>query len=867
MYRSCHLIGAGVGALALAMTAMAGPAGVQARSVDFNRPAAEADQATVTARSVNWNRAERALGTDSIDYSRATLPAVVFAPVNAGVPEGPPVPPCGQDLVNCQVADQAGHGEAGIIGATSDLTVGFHVIEGFRNDSELPEVISEVCWTGFYLDFDLGEDCADTVLVDDFTITFYLNDPGCPFGAPDLVIGIPANVGDAVSRTATGNMVGGQVEYAYSAAVAFDILGKTCYWLGIQNNTPGTAANCVWLWSTAPGDGNSHQDGAPDPINDFDLAVCTNLGIGDQSFCDLDPDVLCIGATGNCFEPNGSPGCDDECCCTLVCQTPGLDFCCFSPWISACADVALDLGCTQLPPLPLCQPDANCQIYTALNAFNSTGDTSKAGADLFHAADDFTPAVSGDITSLCFQGAYSQGTLGIDDFVVKFYDDVDGLPGAVPIAERSQLAGTMTLDLREDTNLEIIVEVKVWQYNTTIDAVAVVAGNCYWIEIVNNVGQQGLSWFWEWAETGYLTASPGNLLPRQGNGRCLVDGVGDGLTEPDGYTFFDDTVTSNDFAFCIGLELATPACGFSDMDTDTGPHQTCLFNGAASHLGWISGDLTGGAGVDDQRRCVQAFTLPVLPAGPSTSWGIEHLLLEGFDVAGNVNEFINFEIFTRTALDVAPGPADSVVQLLEIAIPPDPADYIDGATEELGIISQDLFLDPGDYWLTFWASNSSGGASPADVAWFTNAPDGINNFCTKAMPPPAAGFEGCIPNDPGPNGDPPNSPAMLRARNYPDPGFGAYTLDPSVLDVDPVNDPTPVAADLYNAAFRLRMRPGVPPVLCPWDCEATPDGNVGVNDFLALLAQWTTEDTCDFDGGGVGVTDFLALLANWGLCP
>ena len=94
------------------------------------------------------------------------------------------------------------------------------------------------------------------------------------------------------------------------------------------------------------------------------------------------------------------------------------------------------------------------------------------------------------------------------------------------------------------------------------------------------------------------------------------------------------------------------------MDTDTGPHQTWLVNGAASILGWISGDLTGGAGVDDQRRCVQAFTLPVLPAGPSTSWGIEHLLLEGFDVAGNVKEFINFEIFTRTALDVAPGPAD-----------------------------------------------------------------------------------------------------------------------------------------------------------------------------------------------------------------
>ena len=52
---------------------------------------------------------------------------------------------------------------------------------------------------------------------------------------------------------------------------------------------------------------------------------------------------------------------------------------------------------------------------------------------------------------------------------------------------------------------------------------------------------------------------------------------------------------------------------------------------------------------------------------------------------------------------------------------------------------------------------------------------------------------------------------------------------------------------------------------CPWDC-ADDDGNVGVVDFLALLAQWGTQGACDFDGGGVGITDFLALLANWGDC-
>ncbi len=55
--------------------------------------------------------------------------------------------------------------------------------------------------------------------------------------------------------------------------------------------------------------------------------------------------------------------------------------------------------------------------------------------------------------------------------------------------------------------------------------------------------------------------------------------------------------------------------------------------------------------------------------------------------------------------------------------------------------------------------------------------------------------------------------------------------------------------------------------LCPWDCEPTPNGDVGINDFLAVLAQWGGPGSCDFDGGGVGINDFLDLLANWGPCP
>jgi hypothetical protein len=56
---------------------------------------------------------------------------------------------------------------------------------------------------------------------------------------------------------------------------------------------------------------------------------------------------------------------------------------------------------------------------------------------------------------------------------------------------------------------------------------------------------------------------------------------------------------------------------------------------------------------------------------------------------------------------------------------------------------------------------------------------------------------------------------------------------------------------------------------CPGDADC--DGEVGVLDFLALLAAWGPQPglhPADFDGDGeVGVLDFLTLLANWGMCP
>ena len=53
---------------------------------------------------------------------------------------------------------------------------------------------------------------------------------------------------------------------------------------------------------------------------------------------------------------------------------------------------------------------------------------------------------------------------------------------------------------------------------------------------------------------------------------------------------------------------------------------------------------------------------------------------------------------------------------------------------------------------------------------------------------------------------------------------------------------------------------------CSQDCGDM-NGDVGVPDLLALLSQWGTPGSCDFDGGGVAVPDLLELLSNWGPCP
>lgn len=264
---------------------------------------------------------------------------------------------------------------------------------------------------------------------------------------------------------------------------------------------------------------------------------------------------------------------------------------------------------------------------------------------------------------------------------------------------------------------------------------------------------------------------------------------------------------------------------------NTGPEHLWDFNGTPTFVGRSSGTLDED---NPQRWTAQAFWLPAI-AHVTEIWA------DGYTPVDVVNEFLNFEIFSRVALDVPPGPADS---LASGAVPfPAPIDNPDGGYSfAVHVIDTDVVLAPGDYWLTVYASNSSPppgqpGFQPANFYWLANPLDGINVFCDPVFL---------------------DWPAYWRSSSYPVPGF--QCLHWGIYPQIPEDPPT---TDLGNCSFRIRGMFSPP---CPWDCGEG-DGNVGILDFLALLAQWgQSGSSCDFAGDGVGVLDLLALLAHWGPC-
>lgn len=217
-----------------------------------------------------------------------------------------------------------------------------------------------------------------------------------------------------------------------------------------------------------------------------------------------------------------------------------------------------------LPPaMEICtQPSANCQGRDVSDAFNSTG-------GIFHVAEDFTPAADGAVSEVCWWGTYSSGAAsGPDGFEIRYYASAANIPGALIAGPFSQAGGSLTVSGPSATGNQIAGVVPEYAYTGTHAAVPVTAGECYWIEIRNNIG--GQSWFWE--------------ISPPGNGRSVQDG-----TPPNGYSPADVVLT--DLAVCLNVALGDPAAcapppagndNCADCEPIAGPGVFAFDNSAAS---------------------------------------------------------------------------------------------------------------------------------------------------------------------------------------------------------------------------------------------------------------------------------------------
>ncbi|MGD2110995.1 MAG: hypothetical protein PVI86_16585, partial [Phycisphaerae bacterium] len=237
-------------------------------------------------------------------------------------------------------------------------------------------------------------------------------------------------------------------------------------------------------------------------------------------------------------------------------------------------------------PVPPCQePEENCQPRDAWDAW--TSDRTE-----YFVADDFTPAVSGEVTGICWWGIYLGEENALpppDAFEVAYYVDEDGLPGA-PVALFSQSAGTLTVEgptrtyqLLADTDIE-------YEYKATHAPVPVSAGQCYWVEITNSL-TGSRSWLWEVASTG--------------NGRAVQDGRTH--APADGYDERD--ARPADLAFCLDVPLGDPQACRPIPENDACADSLSISEGETFF------DTTGASTDGPDHRCLPSAECCIFPLG------------------------------------------------------------------------------------------------------------------------------------------------------------------------------------------------------------------------------------------------------------
>ncbi|MCO6437501.1 MAG: hypothetical protein J5J06_10470 [Phycisphaerae bacterium] len=160
----------------------------------------------------------------------------------------------------------------------------------------------------------------------------------------------------------------------------------------------------------------------------------------------------------------------------------------------------LNITCLDQP----CQePAARCQGIDYSNGRLSDGSAAAS-------ADNFRPAVSGSVSEVCFWGSYDIDEPQVDQFRITYYSDQDGLPGSV-------IGGPFVQDSTLTVSPAVLVSTlffPVFEYTAVHTPVAVSAGQCYWIEIVNTTSAS--PWYWQLGFDGDNTMRQDDESPLDG---------------------------------------------------------------------------------------------------------------------------------------------------------------------------------------------------------------------------------------------------------------------------------------------------------------------------------------------------------------
>ena len=224
-------------------------------------------------------------------------------------------------------------------------------------------------------------ECDGTLFVDtcgsgdiDTRIAIY-DGCACPTGTPIECNDDHGNADEADS----GFACPGTLE----ASLAIPVTAGNCYKIRVGAfSTSGAIGGADVLNITCVGSGSGgaccFTDGSCGDV--ADMGACDAAGgayQGDGTVCgttSCPQPGPCGPGAGDCFSPNGTPGCDNTACCESICAVD--PFCCDTEWDQLCVDAALlDPVCSGGTVGGCCLSDGSCQNVADMAGCDALGGT------------------------------------------------------------------------------------------------------------------------------------------------------------------------------------------------------------------------------------------------------------------------------------------------------------------------------------------------------------------------------------------------------------------------------------------------------------------------------------------------------------